>query len=79
MMMPIRPMIYSNASYLLILINTSPSRLKIFLIVRKENPGLLLGYYSCYSQELTLGKKSPPESGTNLNRNIAGTEIFSLK
>ena len=57
MMMLIRPMIYSKVPYLLFLMNTSPSRLKIFLMVEKVNLGLLLGYYSCYSQEMTPGKK----------------------
>ena len=44
MMMLIRPMIYSKVPYLLLLTNTSPSRIKIFLAVGKVNLGLLLGY-----------------------------------
>ena len=78
-----RHMIYSKVSYFLFIMNTSLSRLKIFLTVGKVNLRTLvslkiqyqstsieifLWVTSCYSQEMTPRKKSKPESGTILHR-----------
>ena len=61
MMMLIRPMIHSKELYLLFLMNTSPSILKIFLVGGKVNlalitPGILAAIYRKWGPEKKASK-----------------------